>query len=132
MDARTRRGVGNSIPFDAQRMATAVLALEIEQLRYPRADNGIRAALRFLTAAREQMTTKKTTYLNALTAIVRATELGIDVRKPLTTSQVHEISAWRHRTEELSHHRAPRSSGWPCTSWHSNRTRTTTRRNSPT
>lgn len=102
MDSRARRGVGKSDPLDAQRMATAVLALEVEQLRHPRADNGIRAALRFLTAAREQMTTEKTAYLNALTAIVRATELGIDARKPLTTSQVHEISAWRHRAEELS------------------------------
>ena len=56
MDARAQRGTGKSHPIDARRIATAVLAVDTAQLRHPRADEGMRAALRTLITAREHMT----------------------------------------------------------------------------
>lgn len=38
-------------------MATAVFPLQIDQLKTPRLNDGLRAALRVLPAAREEMTT---------------------------------------------------------------------------
>src|SRR5699024_1893716 len=55
MNARARRGTGKSDPIDARAIAAAVLALEEQQLRYGRQNDGVRAALRVLVTAREQM-----------------------------------------------------------------------------
>ena len=66
--ASARRGAGKSDPLDAAAIAASVLVLEQSQLRNPRQDDGIRAALRVLVSAREQMTIKRTLKVNALTA----------------------------------------------------------------
>lgn len=100
MDARTQRGTGKSDPLDARRIAAAVLALDTKQLRHPRADDGIRAALRTLITAREHMTDDRTACVNALIALLRAVDLGIDARKPLTGQQIREVAAWRARSRE--------------------------------
>ena len=68
---------------------------------FPAAE-GDRVAVRVLVVAREQMTTERTRAINALTALVRAVDLGIDARKPLTTRQVRGIAAWRIRGESLA------------------------------
>lgn len=102
MDARAHRGVGKSDPLDAHRIAAAVLPLDATRLRRPRADEGVRAALRVLTTAREQMSTERTSCVNALTALLRAVDLGTDARKPLTNAQIREVAAWRTRAEELA------------------------------
>ncbi|MFT4084267.1 MAG: IS110 family transposase [Nocardioides sp.] len=102
MDARAHRDTGKSDPLDARRIAAAVLSLEPDQLRRPRSDDGIRAALRTLVTAREHMTTERTATVNALTALLRATALSIDARKPLTTSQIGEVARWRTRSEDLA------------------------------
>jgi hypothetical protein len=60
MDARAHRGTGKSDPLDARRIAAAALSLEPGQLRRPRRDDGVRAALRILVTAREHMTTERT------------------------------------------------------------------------
>ena len=93
---------GKSDPLDADRIAAAVLPLDTIQLRRPCSDEGIRAALRVLTTACDQMTTERTAYINALTALLRAVNLDTDARKPLTTTQISEVAAWRTRTEELA------------------------------
>ena len=93
MDARAHRGVGKSDPLDAHRIAAAVLALESNQLRHPRADAGVRAALRVLITARQQMTDERTAYINALTALLRDVDLGLDARKPLTRQQIRHAAA---------------------------------------
>jgi transposase len=100
MDARARRGVGKSDPLDARRIAAAVLPLELAKLRHPRADQGIRAALRVLTTARDQMSTTRTAAINALTALVRVVDLGVDARTPLTGTQITQITSWRARPAE--------------------------------
>jgi transposase len=101
MNARGHRGIGKSDPLDAQRIAAAVLPLDITELRHPRRDEGTRAALRVLVAARDHMTGERTGTVNALTGLVRSTDLGLDARRPLTTRQINEISAWRTRTEDI-------------------------------
>ena len=80
MDAR--HGAGKSDPLDAHRIAAAVLPLEEQQLRQPRLNEGVRAALRILVTARESMTTERTRAVNALTALLRVNDLGLDARNP--------------------------------------------------
>ncbi|MGB3376876.1 MAG: IS110 family transposase [Microbacterium sp.] len=102
MSAKARRGIGKSDPLDARAIATAVLPLEEERLRRPRADDGIRQALRVLVSSRDQMAVEKTVNINALTALLRSNDLGIDARKPLTAAQIGQVSRWQHRTESLA------------------------------
>jgi transposase len=100
MDARGNRGVGKSDPLDARRIAAAVLPLKLAELRHPRADDGVRAALRILIAARDQMTGERTAAVNALTALLRVVALGVDARKAPNSSQISEIARWRARHGE--------------------------------
>ena len=101
MDARTHHRVGKSDPLDAHRIGTSVLPLEDDQLRHPRADAGLRPALRILTSARESMSTERTASVNALTALLRTADLGLDARGPLTNGQITEVASWRTRVEDL-------------------------------
>lgn len=98
---RLVRGRGKSDPIDAIRIAAAVLPLDLEQLSTPRAGQGIRAALAVLVTAREAMTRERTRAVNALTALVRTTDLGIDARHRLTNTQIATISTWRARNEPV-------------------------------
>jgi hypothetical protein len=102
MAAMQRRGVGKSDPLDAHRIASAVLPLEEQQLRRPRLNEGVRAALRVLVSARHSMTTDRTRTVNALTALLRINDLGLDARKSLTGTHVLEVSRWRAREEPLA------------------------------
>lgn len=102
MNTRTDRAVGKSDPLDAQRIAAAVLPLTESELRYPRADEGERAALQILLTARSDMTKDRTAAISSLTALVRATDLGVDARHPLTSPQLREISHWRHREDPIA------------------------------
>jgi transposase len=102
MPARANRSVGKSDPLDARRIAAAALPLRIDQLPRPRQDDGPRAALRVLLAARDNMNTERTAAINALTALARVVALGIDARKPLTAAQITTASTWRTRTEDIA------------------------------
>ncbi len=101
MSARANRGTGKSDPLDARRIAAAVLPLEAGRLRQPRRDDGVRAALRVLTSARDHMTTERTATVNALIALLRVHDLGVDARNPLTSTQIAEVARWRTRTEDV-------------------------------
>jgi len=101
MSAKSNRGVGKSDALDARRIARSVLTLRADQQRYLRKDDGVRAALRVLLAARDHMTSERTATINALIALLRILDLGTDARKPLTGKQVIEISRWRTRTEAV-------------------------------
>jgi transposase len=102
MNTRNNRGVGKSDPLDARRIAEAVLPLEETQLRHPRSDNGERAALRVLVAARDHMTGERTADVNALTALIRAVNLDIAARRALTIRQIRTIAGWRAREEPVA------------------------------
>jgi transposase len=100
MNARGRRAIGKSDPLDAAAIGTAVLALDESQLRTPRQDEGARAGLKILSAARDQLTRDRTN-VNALIALLRAHDLGIDARKPLVPVQIDTITRWRERNEPI-------------------------------
>ena len=92
-------GQGKNDDLDAVRIARSVLGVGITMLRRPRADTGPRVALRVLVIAREEMTADRTRTINALTALLRTVDLGVDARRPLTAGQVTTISGWRARDE---------------------------------
>ncbi len=85
--------------MDAVRIARSVLGVDVTRLRRPRA-TGQRVALRVLTVAREEMVAERTRAINALTALLRTVDLGLDVRKALPHSQFKSIAAWRDRKED--------------------------------
>lgn len=99
---RSRTTTGKSDPLDAAAIAAAALPLEEDRLRFPRQDEGVRAALRVLVAAREQMTLERTAKVNALTALARTVDLGLDARRPLSGTQITEIARWRAREEDIA------------------------------
>jgi transposase len=104
MPAGDRRGTGKSDDLDAVRIARAVLGLTVIDLRTPRAlsTDRARVAMRVLVVAREQMTGERTRAVNALTALLRTIDLGIDAREPLTAGQISTIAAWRERNEDAT------------------------------
>ncbi|MCB0939122.1 MAG: IS110 family transposase [Mycobacterium sp.] len=99
MPAAQRRGVGKTDALDAVRIAHSVLAVDNSRLRWPRA-TGPRVILRVLVVAREQMVAERTRAINALTALLRTVDLGVDVRKALLRSQFKVIAGWRERQED--------------------------------
>lgn len=96
------RGKGRSKTdaLDAARAARDVLGLPVDGLRDFRAGRTA-AALQVLTAARDRLAAERTANINALTALLRAHDLGIDARSPLTVTQIRAVKAWRTRTEPL-------------------------------
>lgn len=102
MNARANHGIGKSDPLDARRIATAALPLHDNQLLEPRADDGIRAAVKVLLTSRDHMSTERTATINALTALLRVVDLGIDARRPLNATQINTITAWRPRDEDIA------------------------------
>ncbi len=95
--ARRSRTAGKSDPIDAELAAQHALKLPIDRLSIPRTHDGDQAALRVLLTARNAKRKEKTATGNALTALLRAFDLGIDARKPLTRAQLMEIARWRAR-----------------------------------
>jgi transposase len=59
------------------------------------------AALQVLTVARDQLNADRLRCINALTALVRSHDLGMDARRALTRSQITTIAGWRRREESL-------------------------------
>src|SRR5699024_6093732 len=72
------------------------------KLRCPRASKGVRQAIQILITARNTMTKDRTRAANALTALLPTHLLGLDVRNPLATAQILEVSKWRTRREEVA------------------------------
>jgi hypothetical protein len=102
MDAGRRRGVGKSDALDAHQIAASTLGLPVQKLLRPRSNDGIRQSVRILVTARDPMSKDRTRSINALTALARTNELGLDARGALTGTQITTVSRWRDREEELS------------------------------
>lgn len=100
MNARANNAHGKCDPVDARRIGRAVLGLDESQLRLPRQSAGPREALTLLVTAREHMTRERTAAINALTALCRKTQIGIDARRPLTPTQIAAIAGWRARPSD--------------------------------
>jgi transposase len=99
--AVTRRRGGKSDALDAVAIAHAARSLDAGQLRRPRAGRE-RTALRVLTVAREQMSGERTRAVNALTALLRTADLGVDARRALTTATIAAVAAWRTRHRDAT------------------------------
>ncbi|WP_285244632.1 IS110 family transposase [Pseudarthrobacter sp. fls2-241-R2A-127] len=97
---RLGRYQGKSDSIDAARAARAVLSVSMDRLREPRSGQN-HMALRILSNARRSMARERTAAINALTALLRVVDLGLDARKPLTAAQIKTIAAWRERDEEF-------------------------------
>lgn len=95
----TRAGRGKSDQIDAEAAARTVLAQDTAQLLTPRSGK-IRSALRVLLVARRQIDTHRTLERNALNALARVIDLGIDARRPLTDLQIAQIASWRARASD--------------------------------
>ena len=101
-DRRRDRARGKSDPLDARRIARAAIASDQTETRHPRRDDGPGAALRVLLTAREQMTKARTAAINALTAVLRTRDLGIDARRRPGAETVSKIARWRPRGEPVA------------------------------
>jgi transposase len=84
---------GKSDHLDAEAAARSVIGRDYDTLARPR-QAGPRAALRVLLASRLIIDQQRTANRNALTALLRGIDLGVDARKPLTDAQVRAIAAW--------------------------------------
>ncbi len=91
---QVRHTSGKSDTIDAAEIARAARGLTTEQLRRPR-QGGDRTILRVLTAARDQMTGERTRAVNALTALLRTVDLGVDARRALSAMTIATIASWR-------------------------------------
>lgn len=83
MPRRGRGAKGKSDALDARRIAAATLTLTTDQLRQRRQEDGTRVAVQVLLTSRNHLSNERTRAVNALTALLRITDLGIDARKPL-------------------------------------------------
>lgn len=74
--------------------------MALSDLRDRRAGE-VHTALQVLTGARDQLNADRLRCINALTALVRGHNLGIDARRALTSPQITTIAGWRRREEPL-------------------------------
>lgn len=94
------RGTGKTDTLDSTTAARSTLVTKMERLRDRRAGE-LQTALKVLTVARGQMNADRLPSINALTALLRTHDLGIDARKALTLMQIRTVAAWRRREESL-------------------------------
>lgn len=104
--ARARlRQSGKTDTLDALTAAVACLRLDPAKLSDVRAD-GPRLALQVLTTLRDQLNAERLRCINAVTALARSHDLGLDARRKLTKAQIRQIAAWRDRDEPVDVHLA--------------------------
>ncbi len=90
----THAHAGKSDVLDSEAAARSVIGRDYDTLARPR-QSGRRAALRVLLASRSIIDQQRTANRNALTALLRSVDLGVDARKPLTEAQIRAVAAWR-------------------------------------
>ena len=100
------RGRGKSDDLDALAAARSSLFMDLDALRDRRgttsSNDQLRGALAVLVTAREQLNAERLRAINALTALVRTHDLGLDARRRLTSAQIEQVSRWRARVEPLA------------------------------
>ncbi|MSS85418.1 IS110 family transposase [Actinomycetaceae bacterium WB03_NA08] len=96
LQIRGKKRAAKSDTLDAVQIAIRTLPIPIDRLTVPR-NGDERQALRILLGTRSQMTRLSTATINALTALARTNNLGVDARRPLSKKQIRQISAWRTR-----------------------------------
>jgi transposase len=97
---RRDRGRGKTDALDAVLAARSTLAMALLELRDRRAGEA-HTALQVLTGARDQLNADRLRCINALTALVRGHDLGMDARRALASQQIATVAGWRRREEPL-------------------------------
>lgn len=97
---RRERARSKTDALDAVHAARSSLVMSMTRLRDRRAGE-MQSALQVLTGARDQQNADRLRCINALTALVRTHDLGIDARRALTGTQIATIASWRRREELL-------------------------------
>lgn len=92
------RGQDKDDTIDAIKAARGVLGKRADRLADVRAGE-LQEALKVLLAARDRMATESTRSVNALNALLRGIDLGIDARRKLTATQIRQVARWRARSE---------------------------------
>ena len=92
------RGQDKDDTIDAIKAARGVLGKRVDRLAEVRAGE-LQEALKVLLAARDRMASESTRSVNALTALLRGMDLGIDARRKLTATQIRQVARWRTRSE---------------------------------
>lgn len=95
---KRERGGDKNDTIDAIKAARSPLPKRADRLADVRAGE-LQEALKVLLAARERMSKESTRSINALTALLRTHDLGLDARRKPTEPQIRQISRWRTRTE---------------------------------
>lgn len=98
------RPAGKDDQIDARTAATTVLPMDADRLK-DRKSGREREAIQTLLTARAAMTSEKTRNSNALLALLRRHDLGIDARRPLTLTRIRQLTTWRtHPTDPIDTH----------------------------
>jgi len=100
--AKARGSTGKSDRIDAEMAARGVLHLPMDKLIRPRRGNE-RKILRTSLSSRGLLVRQQTMDKNALCALVRTTDIGIDARKALDNATIHMIATSRSRALDAPH-----------------------------
>lgn len=92
------RGQDKNDAIDAIKAAASPLGKDIDKLADVRAGEAQECA-KVLLAARDRMTGESTRATNALNALLRGVDFGIDARRKLTITQIRAVARWRARSE---------------------------------
>ena len=93
---KRERGSGKNDQIDAVVAARGSLHKHLDQLADARSGE-TSATLQVLLSARNSITGERTRAINALTALLRVHDLGVDARRKPTRQTIRSIAAWRTR-----------------------------------
>lgn len=93
---KSRGGTGKTDRIDAELAALGVLRLPVDKLIAPRSGTD-RKSLRILLASRRGIVVRQTAEKNALTALLRGCDLGVDARRALKAEHYQTIARWQPR-----------------------------------
>lgn len=92
-------GSGKNDHIDAVAAARGSLHKDLDQLADARAGQ-TSATLQVLLTARNSMTSERTRAINALTALLRVHDLGVDARRKPGRPTIRAIAGWRNRKND--------------------------------
>ena len=93
------RGTGKNGRIDAVVAARGALHKPVDQLADARTGE-LHTSLQTLLTARQAMTKERTRAVNALNALLRTHDLGVDARRKVNRPTIGVIAAWRTRPQE--------------------------------
>ena len=106
--AKSRGGRGKTDQLDAEMGARSVLHLPLDKLIQPKHGDE-RGALRILLATRAMLVKQQTMEKNALHALARSIDLGIDARRVIRLCSIKEIAVCRARSTDTMHEAVARA-----------------------